>query len=283
MNRLAGKVAVITGSSRGLGLAIARKYAEESASVVITSRSVDSVEWVVAELTKDGLTAAGLAADVSKYDDVQKLHDLALQKFGQLDIWVNNAGQVGPYGPTLDLCVDDFVSVQQTNILGVFYGSRVAMKTFMKQKHGKLINMLGHGWKGPVPYQNAYSSTKSWVKSFTLALAAETKDNGISVIAYNPGMVKTELLTNGQVIKGHEHRLARFPMVVSILAREPEYPAGIALRLASSETDGKTGLVVSASSDLQATLSFLGYFIKKTFGRKMDLAEVNMESIDPAE
>ncbi len=281
--KLSGKVAVITGSSRGLGFAIARAYAKEGASVVIAARSANGVALAVDHLKSEGYSVSGLAVDVCSEADTNRLHQLALDQFGHLDIWVNNAGLAGPYGPTLDLSTEDFVKVQNTNILGTYFGSRAAMKTFIKQKSGKLINMLGHGWKGPVPYQNAYSSTKAWVRSFTKALASETMQTGVSVIAFNPGMVNTELLTHGQVIRGHEHRLARFPMVVTLLARDAEYPAGIAVKLASSDTDGKTGLVVSASSTGQALAAFLSYGIKKLINQPVPLAEISMESIDPAD
>jgi len=180
---LRGKVAVITGGTRGIGLAIARSFAEQGAAVVLASRSQKAVDAAVELIQRQGGQAAGMAVDVAQYAQVQSLLRLALSQFGRLDIWVNNAGTAGPYGPTLDLCTRAFSEVVQTNILGVYHGSRAAMLHFVAQGSGKLINLLGHGYKGPVPWQNAYSASKAWVRSFTKALAEEYKDSGVGVFA----------------------------------------------------------------------------------------------------
>ena len=111
----------------------------------------------------------------------------------------------------MDFTPDDFNKVVQTNILGVYNGSRTAMQHFIAQRSGKLINILGHGYNRPVAWQNAYGASKAWIRSFTLALAQETKDSGVGVFAFNPGLVLTELLTDVDVIAGSEERLKAFP------------------------------------------------------------------------
>ncbi len=176
---LAGKVAVITGSSRGLGLAIAHAYAEQGAAVVITSRTLQSVEKVVADFRKRGFQASGMACDTGNLSQVEALADYAVSQFGKLDIWVNNAGLSAPYGPTISIPVNRFSNIVQTNILGVYHGSLAAMKRFLPQKSGKLINLIGRGAEGPVPFQNAYSSSKIWVRSFTKSLAKEYTSSGV--------------------------------------------------------------------------------------------------------
>jgi NAD(P)-dependent dehydrogenase (short-subunit alcohol dehydrogenase family) len=245
-----GKVAVITGGTRGLGKAIAKAYAAEGAALVVASRSRQSVENAVAELHQIGAKATGLAADVGVIDQVDALAGHAMTVFGRLDIWINNAGLAGPYGPTIGLTPQAFTEVVQTNILGVYHGSLSALKHMLPQGSGKLINVLGHGYKGPVPYQNAYAASKAWVRSFTMSLAKETKASGVGVYAFNPGMVVTDLLTDVEVIRGSEDRLKSFPTVIKLLGRQPEIPAGKAVWLASSATDGKTGLLVSVSNPL---------------------------------
>ena len=127
---------------------------------------------------------------------VKALADLALSRFGRLDGWVNNAGLSAPYGPTLSVPPERFLQVIQTNIVGVYNGSFVAMQHFVGQGQGKLINIFGRGDTGPQPFQNAYASSKYWVSSFTRALAKEYKDSGVEVIGYNPGLVITDLLTD---------------------------------------------------------------------------------------
>lgn len=145
MKRLVGKVAVITGSTRGLGLGIAQQFVNEGASIVISSRSGQSVDSVVKQINDVGGKAVGMAADVSDLAQVEALAAFAIKSFGKIDIWVNNAGMAGPYGATLDWSPDIFRQLVETNILGTYYGSRVALKHFLPQHSGKLINILGAG------------------------------------------------------------------------------------------------------------------------------------------
>ena len=247
-NNLHDKVAVITGSTRGLGLGLARALAAAGAGVVIAGRSAAGVEAAVSQVRAAGGRAVGRAADVADLAQVQALADLALQEWGRLDIWVNNAGVAGPYGPTLDFTPEAFHQVIQTNIAGTYHGSRVALRHFVAQRAGKLVNLLGHGYTRPLPWQNAYGSSKAWVRAFTLALAAETKDAGVGVFAFNPGMVLTELLTEAEVLAGSEHRLDVFPTVVRMWAKPPEVAARKLVWLVSAATDGQTGKIVSVSS-----------------------------------
>ena len=171
MGLLEGKAAVITGSSRGLGLAIAQAYAEQGAAVVLSARTLQTVDRAVAGLKQNGFQAVGLACDTADLSQVEALAEMAVTSFGRLDIWVNNAGAGAPYGPTISIPSDRFLRVVQTNILGVYHGSLTAMKHFIPQKSGKLINLIGRGAEGPVPFQNAYASSKIWVRSFSKALA----------------------------------------------------------------------------------------------------------------
>jgi NADP-dependent 3-hydroxy acid dehydrogenase YdfG len=143
---------------------------------------------------------------------------------------------------------EDFYQVVQTNVLGVFNGSRAALEHFLKQRSGKLINILGHGYNRPVPWQNAYGASKAWARSFTKALAEETKESGVGIFAFNPGLVLTELLTDVSVIEGSEERLKPFSTVVRMWAKPPEIPAQKVVWIASSATDGKTGLLVNLFS-----------------------------------
>jgi NAD(P)-dependent dehydrogenase (short-subunit alcohol dehydrogenase family) len=244
MGILDNKVAVITGSSRGLGLAIAKAYAAEGAAVVLTARSARAIESAVEEIRGAGGKASGLPCDVGALEQVEALRDHAVQTFGHIDIWVNNAGVAGVYGPTAHIPTDSFERVVQTNILGTYYGSVVALRYFLPRHRGKLINLLGRGDTGPVRFQNAYTASKAWVRSFTKALAMEYKDSGVSVFAFNPGLVDTDMMHRIESVQGYEKRLKPLETVMRMWSNPPEVPAQKALWLASAETDGKTGLEV---------------------------------------
>lgn len=267
MGQLDGKVGVVTGASRGLGLAIAETFAREGASVVLSARSENALRENVAALTAKGYRVAGFPCDVGKLDEVRALGAFAVKTFGKLDIWVNNAGIAGIYGPTAANPVNRFEQVVQTNILGTYYGSITALDYFLPQRSGKLINLLGRGDSGPVPFQNAYASSKSWVRSFTLALAQENKDNGTGIYAFNPGLVDTDLLRKIEAIAGYEKALARFGTVIQMWANPPDVPAERALWLASSATDGKTGLEVKVL-DRTTLLKGIGRLIASKITRR---------------
>ncbi|MBI1276697.1 MAG: SDR family NAD(P)-dependent oxidoreductase [Anaerolineaceae bacterium] len=243
MGILEGKVAVITGSSRGLGLAMAEVYAREGASVVLAARTKKDVAEAVKELQAKGYNAAGASCDVGEYEQVKALADYAVTAFRKFDIWVNNAGVAGVYGPTAHIPRERFERVIRTNINGTYYGSIVALEHFLPQKSGKLINLLGRGDDGPVKFQNAYAPSKYWVKSFTAGLAEEYKDSGVDILAFNPGLVDTDMLRQVDSLAGYEHKLKALSTIIRLWGNPPEVPAERALWLASSATDGKSGLV----------------------------------------
>lgn len=243
MGMLDGKVAVITGSSHGLGFAIAEAFAREGAAVVLAARSSDSLNKAVDELKQQGANASGLSIDVGDLGQVMALADHAVEKFGKIDIWVNNAGIGGVYGPTASIDPELFERVIRTNIFGEYYGSLVALQHFLAQgTGGKLINMLGRGDRQPVKYQSAYASSKTWVRSFTLSLAKEYAGTGIGIYALNPGLMNTELLRKVDTIKGYEKKLKPLSAVIRLWAEPLSVPAEKAVWLASPATDKKTGL-----------------------------------------
>ena len=231
---LAGRVAVITGSSRGLGFAMADLLGRHGAAVVLASRSDADVAAAVERLRARGIEASGRRCDVADFTDVELLREEALAH-GTLDIWVNNAGAPGVYGPTASTPVDDFARVVHTNILGTFHGARVALPVFLGQGHGDLVNMYGAGDRGPVALQNAYASSKRWVRQFTETLRAETRGTGVRVHGMNPGLVTTDLLGSVTSQQGYERRLSGLQVVVGLWGQTPDVAAQPLLLLVTSD------------------------------------------------
>lgn len=279
---LKDKVAVITGGSRGLGLAIAQTYARAGAKIVIASRTARTVDSAVESLRKSGYQATGLACDVADISQMEALAQLAIQTFGRIDIWVNNAGLSAPYGPTAHVPNNDFLNVINTNIIGTYNGSVVAMRYFLAQKSGKLINLLGRGDTGSIPLQNAYSSSKVWVRNFTKTLANEYKNKGVDIFGFNPGLVKTEMLSNVHAVSGYGEKMNPLRYVAMLWGNEADVPAQKALWLASSATDGKNGAMVTVLTTWFMLSRVITFPFRKLFNQSTELLKLNITSVESA-
>lgn len=279
--RLRGKVAVITGGTRGLGLAIAQAFAAEGAAVVISGRTSQAVESAVAELTAGGAKAVGIPSDVAEASQVQALAAFALQEHGRFDVWVNNAGVTAPYGPTFATAPAEFERITRTNILGVYYGSRAALEHFLPRKAGKLINVLGRGARSPAPLQNPYGASKAWVSSFTTALAREYAGRGVGILALAPGMMRTDMLLRPTAFVGYDERLgSAYQTVLRMWSQPPEAAARKAVWLASAATDNKTGLTVQAMGPLAMLAGSLREVFRRLAG-KVETFDVHVSPIEP--
>jgi NAD(P)-dependent dehydrogenase (short-subunit alcohol dehydrogenase family) len=279
---LKNKVAVITGGTRGLGLGIAQAFAREGAAIVVVSRSERSVAAAVDLLQSQGAQATGFACDVTDLAQVEAAALHTVTTFGRLDIWVNNAGLAGVYGPTAQVPHDDFIQTTQTNIFGTYHGSIAALRYFLPQKRGKLINLLGHGSHEPVPLQNSYAPSKAWIYNFTLALAKEYKKSGVGIFALNPGLVKTEMLSQVQAVAGYEEKVKALEVVARMWGNTPDVPAQKALWLASAATDGKTGLEVRMMTPAVMVGGLLREVFNRITGRIPDGMKVTVQTVQPA-
>lgn len=232
---LSGQVAVVTGGGSGVGLAITRLLGERGCRVWIGSRSQQRVEQAAQQLRDEGLMVQAMACDVTSRDDVMALRDAALSDTGRLDIWVNNAGRAGAFGPILATPENDFLATTDTVIRGTYYGSLAALDAMTKAGGGDLINLLGRGDDGPVKNQAAYGSAKTWVRAFTGALAGEIKDSGVRVHAFNPGLVRTDMLGRIDAVRGYGSGLNRFGSVIGVLGLDADEAARPVLDLIGSD------------------------------------------------
>src|SRR4051812_27779142 len=191
-NNLADKVVVITGASSGLGEAAARLLAAEDAKVVLGARRIDRLEILAGELTAMGGQAIALATDVAKRDDVKKLVDSAVQKFGRIDVILNNAGLM-PQSLLERLHVEEWDRMIDVNIKGVLYGIAAALPHMKKQMSGHIINVSSVAGHKVGPGSAVYSATKHAVRALTEGLRMEVKPYGIRTTIISPGAVATEL------------------------------------------------------------------------------------------
>jgi len=281
MNRLRNKVAVITGGTRGLGFAIARAFVREGATVVVGSRSADSVGRAVDALRREGGRAEGRAVSVIRREDVEGLRDLALEKFHRIDVWINNAGLSCPTGPTAHIPYESVRRLIDTNILGVYHGSLAAMRHFLTQGSGKLINVSGKGEKKPFALHNPYAASKAWEHNFTLAMAREYRKSGIGVFLFNPGVVDSDMLHRLTFIRGYEANIKIFKTVMGILMKPPEHAAEKAVWLASSATDGRTGKRISLVGPATMAGGMAAALARKIIGRRPPPMDVEVEIVEP--
>ncbi len=189
---LQGKTAIVTGASRGIGAAIARRLCEVGANVVICSRSTESVSQTADELKDQGYSVQAMAADISKKDDVEALVEEAISQFSQIDILVNNAGI------TRDMLLmrlkdEDWDAVLQTNLTGTMYCTRAVLRPMIRQKSGRIINISSVIGLMGNPGQASYAAAKAGIIGLTKTTAKEVGTRGITVNAIAPGFITTDM------------------------------------------------------------------------------------------
>src|SRR5689334_11608402 len=189
--KLLGKVAVVTGASKGIGAAIARHLAAEGAAVVVNySSSKEAADRVVNEITKNGGRAIAVKANISKHDDVKRLFAETKGVFDKLDILINNAG-VYEFAPLENVTPEHFYKQFDLNVLGLLLASQEAAKHF-GAAGGSIVNISSVVATMAVPNGSVYSGTKAAVDAVTRSLASELGPRKIRVNAIHPGMVETE-------------------------------------------------------------------------------------------
>ncbi|MDA1172249.1 MAG: SDR family NAD(P)-dependent oxidoreductase [Proteobacteria bacterium] len=198
MNSKSGCI-VITGSSKGIGLGLAQAFLEQQQAVVISSRNSTDLQHTLQQLRHRFPAALihAVTCDVTQIHELQMLWDEAIQHFGAVHIWINNAGSCTATLDFKDLAAADIQTVVQTNILGSMFGSQVALNGMLAQGYGQIFNMEGWGTRGEWSAgMTTYATTKRAVGYFSQALFKETKQTNIQVGTLSPGMVATDLLVS---------------------------------------------------------------------------------------
>jgi len=246
--KLEGKVALVTGGGTGIGKAITLEYAREGADVAVSSRNIKNMESVCKEVENMGRRSMAVTADVCIKAQVDSMVNKVMDKFGRIDILVNNSG-TSRMMPIIEFTEEDWDVVIDTNMKGIFLCTQAVARHMVKRKYGKIINISSTSALGAIVNgQSAYTSSKFGVNGFTKACALEFGPYGINVNAIAPGRILTGLVYSSRT----EEQVKEFMKVgieSSVLGRlgTTEDIAHLALFLASDDSSFITAEVIASN------------------------------------
>jgi 3-oxoacyl-[acyl-carrier protein] reductase len=252
---LAGRNAVITGSSQGLGLEIARSFVTAGANVFLCARDPKTLASASAEVAASATNEQRVLSepcDVSSEKQVQELARRAIDALGQVHILVNNAGIYGPKGPIEESDWNEWTRAVEINLYGSVLPCRAFLPHMRAHRYGKIIQLSGGGATNPLPRLSAYAASKAAVIRFAETLAEETRGSGIDVNAIAPGALNTRMLE--EVLEAGRDRVGADFYDRAVRQKESggaplDRGAQLAVFLASSQSDGISGKLLSAVWD----------------------------------
>lgn len=255
---LDGKVALVTGASKGIGRAIAEAYAAAGASVVLSSRKQDLLDQLATEIAKDGGEATAFAANAGEPEQIAACVAATIERYGRVDILVNNAATNAPYGPLMDADPDRWRHAFAVNVEAALRLVQLAWRAWMREHGGAVVNICTEGTHGVGPNVGAYGTSKAALRHLTHQLAGELAP-AVRVNAVSPGLVRTEMARF--VWEGAQERIAEgLP-----LGRfgEPEDVARAVLWLVSDEAEWVTGtdLLVDGGTRVRAAAGTGSYAV----------------------
>jgi 3-oxoacyl-[acyl-carrier protein] reductase len=243
--RLTGKIALVTGASRGIGKAIALRLAQDGAKLAINNLDIETAETVAAEIKALGGMALAVAGDVSSTDEVKNMMETIISTYGSIDILVNNAG-ITRDQLLLRMADDDWDRVLAVNLRGVFLCTKAVLKYMLKARWGRIINMSSIvGFTGNAGQSN-YAASKAGIIGFTRSVAREVASRGITVNAVAPGFIETDM-TARLSEKQRQDIASRIPLG---FLGTPEDVASVAAFLAGEDSRYITGQVISVDGGL---------------------------------
>ena len=195
MINLSGKTAIVTGASRGIGLAAARELAQCGANVVLASRSDGDIKRHSEELQQEGRQAHAVQCDVTRYEDVSALVEETRRVFGKVDILVNNAGVIDPIERLSEADPELWATAVDTNLKGVFFCMRAVLPLMESNREGVIVNISSGAANSVLEGWSHYCSTKAAAKKLTECAHLETADKGVRVVGLSPGTVATDMMT----------------------------------------------------------------------------------------
>lgn len=247
---LDGKIAFISGASRGIGAAIAQLLAQQGAHVIVSSRRIESCEAMVASITAAGGKATAMACHIGEMDQIETVFKKIREDFGRLDILVNNAAANPFFGNILDTGLDAFEKTVEVNIRGYFFMSVEAGKLMRDNGGGSIINVASVNGISPAQMQGIYSVTKAAVINMTKAFAKDCANFGIRCNALLPGLTDTKFasaLTSNEAILKHALQIIPLNRVA-----DPSEMAGAVLYLASDASSYTTGTTLTVDGGMLA-------------------------------
>jgi len=241
--RLKDRVAVVTGAARGIGFACARRFAEDSARVLLSDVNAERLDEAVAQLAGEGHDVAAFVADVSQVDHIQKLVDFAGTRFGAIDIMLNNAG-IAMTQDFLTVTEADFDTVMSINLLGAFFGVQAAAKAMIAQgRGGVIINMSSINSRMANPSVATYAISKGGLNQVTGTAAVALAPHGIRVVGIGPGTIATEMLNMGFLTNEAQGKMILSRTPAGRLGEASEV-ASVASFLASDDASYMTGQTI---------------------------------------
>ena len=247
--RLEGRVALITGGGRGIGRAIAMAYAAEGANISLSARTsseLDETERIVAR--RYGVEVIAVVADVSVREQVDDVVAQTLERFGAIDVLVNNAGNIGPVGRVWNNDADEWARTIAVHLMGVFYGCHAAIPSMLERGSGRIVNMSGVGG----PNTTAYDAAKVAIVNFTENLALELADTPITVNAISPGSIHTRMWEETRDLSLAVGDMATYERGVQVTSGQGasiERAAELAVFLGSDDCGRLSGRLVRAFAD----------------------------------
>ena len=238
--KLEGKAAIVTGSSRGIGACIARRYGREGAAVAVVGNTRrERAEAVVAEIEAAGGKAQSFMADVGVVAECERLAGEVIDAFGTVDILVNNAGIFTPK-PIEEVTEENWDTQQALNLKGAFFMTKAVVPTMKAKGAGKIINISSIAGCGGFPHSAAYCASKGGLTNMTKALCLELAADGINVNALSPGNIVTDMNAALRATDGYDARQAELTPA-GIGHMDPEQLTGAAVFLASADSDSVHG------------------------------------------